>query len=56
MKYSKRTAASSRDRNKRKIKEIKKDYKTSLMSVPNLGAWEPYLPKTKETLKIYATG
>jgi len=29
---------------------------TSLLAVPNLGTWEPHLPKTEETLKIYATG
>ena len=24
---------------------------TSLLVVPNLGTWDPYLPKTEETLK-----
>ena len=28
----------------------------SLMVVPNLVTWDPYLPKTEETLDIYATG
>jgi len=28
---------------------------TSLLTVPNLGTWEPHLPKTEETLKIYVT-
>jgi hypothetical protein len=27
-----------------------------LLTVPNLGTWELYLPKTEETLKIYVTG
>ena len=29
---------------------------TSLLVVLNLGTWDPYLAKTEETLKIYATG
>jgi hypothetical protein len=29
---------------------------TLLLAVPNLETWEPNLPKTEETLKIYATG
>jgi len=28
----------------------------SLQVVPNLGTWDPYLPKMEEALKIYATG
>jgi len=29
---------------------------TSLLAVPNISTWDPYVPKTGETPKIYAIG
>ena len=28
---------------------------TSLLAVPNISTWDPHVPKTEETPKIYVT-
>jgi hypothetical protein len=40
----------------KKFREMKSQMVKSLLAVPNISTWDPYLPKMEETPKIYATG